>query len=96
MYFEIIDYLHLGVGVLPEKTNQLNEMYGPLHDIPTLKSQFSFIYRNEDLHKGTCNELQTHVFKTSPQSSNPEAVKLMKMNGVLTQLALRLKSHFPA
>ena len=41
-------------GVIPfENINVLKEMYGPLYDIPMLKSQLSSIFRVQDFHKDT-------------------------------------------
>ncbi len=71
-------------------------MYGPLFDAPMLESQLSFIYRDNDLHKDTSNEVLKYVFKFNIQSSVPEAVKLLKMNGVLSVASASFERSFPA
>ncbi|XP_028413650.1 uncharacterized protein LOC114536504 [Dendronephthya gigantea] len=83
-----------GGVVPPEKIILLKEMYGPLYDISMLESQLSFIYRDQDFHKDTCNELLTYIFKFNLQSSIPEAVKLMKMNVVLSVTSASVERSF--
>lgn len=72
-----------GGEVPQDKINLLKEMYGALFNVPMLESQLSFIYRDTDFHKDNSNELLKYIFNFHLQSSIPEAVKLLKMNGVL-------------
>jgi hypothetical protein len=55
-----------------------------LFDILMLVSQLCFIYRDKDVHKDSCRELLKYIFQFHLQSSIPEVVKLLKMNGVLS------------
>jgi hypothetical protein len=55
-----------------------------LFDILMLVSQLCFIYRDKDFHKDSCRELLKYIFQFHLQSSIPEVVKLLKMNGVLS------------
>ena len=80
--------------VPPEKINLLKEMYRPLFDVPMLESQLSFIYRDEDVYKDSSSELLNYIFKFNLQSSMPEAVKLMKMNGVLSVTSASVERSF--
>ncbi len=69
-------------------------MYGPLFDVPMLESQLSFIYRDNDFHKDTSNEVLKYIFEFNLQSSVPEAVKLLKMNGVLSVASASVERSF--
>ena len=72
-------------GEVPsEKLDLLKVMYGDLFDIPMLVSQLCFIYRDKDFHKDFCGDLLKYIFQFHLQSSIPEIVKLLKMNGVLS------------
>ena len=82
-------------GTVPtEKINLLEEMYGPLFDVPMLESQLSLIYRDTDFHKDTSHELLKYIFKFNLQSSLPEAVKLLKLNGVLSIASASVERSF--
>ncbi len=78
----------------PEKFNLLKEMYGPLFDVPGLQSQLTFIYNDKDFHKESTNEVLKYIFQFNLQSSLPEAVKLLKMNGVLAVSSASVKRSF--
>jgi hypothetical protein len=80
--------------VPPEKINLLKQTYGPLFDVPMLENQLSFIYRDKDFHKETSDELLKYIFKFNLQSSIPEAVKLLKMNGVLSIASASVERSF--
>jgi hypothetical protein len=82
--------------VPPEKINLLKQTYGPLFDLPMLENQLSFIYRDKDFHKETSDELLKYIFKFNLQSSIPEAVKLQKMNAVLSIASASVEGHFLA
>ena len=72
-------------GEVPsEKLDLLKVMYGDLFDKPMLISQLCFIYRDKDFHKDSCGDLLKYIFQFHLQSSIPEVVKLLKMNGVLS------------
>ena len=77
-----------------DKISLLKEMYGPLFDVPMLESQLSFIYRDTDFHKETSLELLKYIFEFNLQSSLPEAVKLLKMNGVLAVASASVERSF--
>ena len=87
--FEFLDLVNPKVfttwnGVVPpEKVSLLKEMYGTLFDVPMLESQLSFIYNDKDFHNESSNEVLKYMFQFNLQSSLPEAVKLLKMYGVL-------------
>ena len=66
------------------KINLLKERYGPLFDIPMLESQLKFIYMDSDFYKETSMEVLQYIFEVNIQSSLPEVVKLLKMNGVFS------------
>ena len=83
-----------GGVVPPEKINLLKQTYGPLFDVPMLENQLSFIYRDKDFHKETSDELLKYIFKFNLQSSIPEAVKLLKMNGVLSIASASVERSF--
>jgi hypothetical protein len=98
--FEFLDLVSPRVfktwgGVVPaDKISLLKEMYGPLFDVPMLESQLSFIYRDTDFHKETSLELLKYIFEFNLQSSLPEAVKLLKMNGVLAVASASVERSF--
>ena len=77
-----------------EKIDLLKEMYGDLFDIPMLVGQLSFIYRDEDFHKDSCGGLLKYMFQFNLQDSIPEAVKLLKMNGVLSVTSASVERSF--
>ncbi|CAB4035785.1 zinc finger MYM-type 1-like, partial [Paramuricea clavata] len=83
-----------GGVVPPERINLLKQTYGPLFDVPMLENQLSFIYRDKDFHKETSDELLKYIFKFNLQSSTPEAVKLLKMNGVLSIASASVERSF--
>lgn len=83
-----------GGVVPPEKINLLKQTYGPLFDVPMLENQLSFLYRDKDFHKETSDELLKYIFKFNLQSSIPEAVKLLKMNGVLSIASASVERSF--
>ena len=98
--FEFLDLVNPKVfstwnGVAPpEKFSLLKEMYGPLFDVPGLQSQLTFIYNDKDFHKETSNEVLKYIFQFNLQSSLPEAVKLLKMNGVLAVSSASVERSF--
>ena len=98
--FEFLDLVNPKVfstwnGVAPpEKFNILKEMYGTLFDLPTLQSQLTFIYNDKDFHKESSNEVLKYIFQFNLQSSLPEAVKLLKMNGVLALSSASVERSF--
>ena len=49
-----------------------------------LRTNFLLFTGIRDFHKETSDELLKYIFKFNLQSSIPEAVKLLKMNGVLS------------
>ncbi|XP_046854714.1 uncharacterized protein LOC124447756 isoform X2 [Xenia sp. Carnegie-2017] len=72
-------------GEVPsEKINLLKEVYGDMFDIPMLVSRLCFIYRDKDFHRDSCDELLKYIFQFHFQSSIPEVVKLLKINGFLS------------
>ena len=77
-----------------EKINLLKDMYGTLFDVPMLESQLSFIYRDKDFHKESCNEVLKYIFQFNLQSSIPEVVKLLKMNIVLSVASASVERSF--
>ncbi|CAB4018384.1 zinc finger MYM-type 1-like [Paramuricea clavata] len=83
-------------GEVPsEKLDLLKEMYGDLFDIPILVSQLCFIYRDKDFHKDSCGELLKYIFQFHDlQSSIPEVVKLLKMNGVISVTSASVERSF--
>ncbi|CAB3996100.1 zinc finger MYM-type 1-like [Paramuricea clavata] len=82
-------------GEVPsEKLDLLKEMYGDLFDIPMLVSQLCFIYRDKDFHKDSCGELLKYIFQFHLQSSIPEVVKLLKMNGVISVTSASVERSF--
>ena len=72
-------------GMVPSgKINLLKERYGPLFDIPMLESQLKFICMDTDFYKETSMEVLQYIFEVNIQSSLPEVVELLKMNGVFS------------
>ena len=69
-------------GKVPSnRIDLLKERYGPLFDISMLESQLKFIYMDTDFHKETSMAILQYIFQLNIQSSLPEVVKLLKMNG---------------
>ncbi|XP_046864103.1 uncharacterized protein LOC124458037 isoform X2 [Xenia sp. Carnegie-2017] len=82
-------------GEVPsEKINLLKEVYGDMFDIPMLVSQLCFIYRDKDFHCDSCDELLKYIFQFHYQSSIPEVVKLLKINGVLSITSASVERSF--
>ena len=65
------------------KREKLMTSYGPLFNTLDLESQLLFIYRDRDFHKESATELVQYIHNFSLQNSLPEAVKILKMNGVI-------------
>jgi hypothetical protein len=59
-----------------------------------LQSQLTIIYNDVDLHKESSNEVVKYIFQFNLQSSLPEAVKLLKMNGVLALSSASVERSF--
>ena len=70
-------------GVPNNKLEQLVNKYGPLFDIPRLKSQLLFVYQDKDFLKENTTELLEYIFQINIQHCIPEVVKLLKLNGVM-------------
>ncbi|XP_046864161.1 uncharacterized protein LOC124458112 [Xenia sp. Carnegie-2017] len=82
-------------GEVPsEKINLLKEVYGHMFDIPMLVSQLCFIYRDKDFHRDSCDELLKYIYQFHLQSSIPEVVKLLKINGVLSITSASVERSF--
>ena len=82
-------------GTVPsDKINLLKERYGPLFDIPILESQLKFIYMDSDYYKETSMEVLQYIFESNIQSSSPEVVKLLKMNGVFSLTSASAERSF--
>jgi hypothetical protein len=98
--FRFLDFVNPRVfktwnGEVPsEKLDLLKEMYGDLFDIPMLVSQLCFIYRDTDFHKDSWGELLKYIFQFHLQSSIPEVVKLLKMNGVISVTSASVERSF--
>ncbi len=82
-------------GKVPSnKIDLLKERYGPLFDIPILESQLKFIYMDTDFHKETSMAILQYIFQLNIQSSLPEVVKLLKMNGVFSLTSASAERSF--
>ena len=67
-------------GKVPSnKTDLLEQRYGPLFDMPMLQSQLIFLYRDEDFHKESSMELLKYIFQFNLQSCLSEVVKLLSI-----------------
>lgn len=98
--FEFLDLINPKVfrtweGEVPSnKIDLLKQKYGLLFDIPMLKNQLSFIYRDKDFHKGSAMEILKYIFEFNLQSCLPEVVKLLKLNGVSTVSSASVERSF--
>ena len=82
-------------GKVPSnKIDLLKERYGPLFDISVLESQLKFIYMDTDFHKETSMAILQYIFQLNIQSSLPEVVKLLKMNGVFSLTSASAERSF--
>ena len=59
-----------------------------------LESQLTFIYRDSDFYKDTSMGILQYIFEFNMQSSLPEVVKLLKMNGVFSPTSASAKRSF--
>jgi hypothetical protein len=59
-----------------------------------LESQLRFIYNDSDFHKDTSMEILGYIFQLNIQSSLPEVVKLLKMNGVFSLTSASAERSF--
>jgi hypothetical protein len=59
-----------------------------------LESQLTFIYRDSDFYKDTSMGILQYIFEFNMQSSLPEVVKLLKMNGVFSPTSASAKRTF--
>ena len=87
-------FRHYGETVPSDKINLLKERYGSLFDIPMLESQLKFIYVDSDFYKDTSMEVLKYIFEFNIQSSLPEVVKLLKMNGVFSLTSASAERSF--
>ena len=83
-----------GGKVPSDKIDLLRERYGSLFDIPMLESQLTFIYGDSDFYKDTSMEILQYIFELNIQSSLPEVVKLLKMNGVFSLTSASAERSF--
>ena len=71
-------------GVPPDMLQSLKCKYGPLFHIQSLENQLRFIYNDPDFHKSSPLEVLQYIYKCGPETSVPEAVKLLKLNSVIS------------
>ncbi len=63
-------------------------------DVSMLESQLKFIYMDTDFHKETSMAILQYIFQLNIQSSLPEVVKLLKMNGVFSLTSASAERSF--
>lgn len=66
-----------------EKIQQLSAKYGPLFNIPRLRSQLFFVYQDKDFLKDNSMELLKYIYHIGIHQCIPEFVKLLKLNAVI-------------
>ena len=76
------------------KLDKLMTSYGPLFNTLDLESQLLFIYKDRDFNKESATELLQYIYNFSLQYSLPEAVKLLKMNGVIAISSASVEQTF--
>ena len=80
---------------VPEnKLKLLKEKYGSLFDMPTLKSQLLFMYKDADFHKESPMELMHYIYHYNLHPSLPEVVKLLKLNAVIAVSSASVEISF--
>ena len=70
--------------VPPDMFQPLKCKYGPLFHTQSLENQLLFIYNDTDFHKDSPLEILQYIYKCGLETSIPEAVKLLKLNSVIS------------
>ena len=81
-------------GVPPDMLQSLKCKYGPLFHIQSLENQLRFIYNDPDFHKSSPLEVLQYIYKCGLETSVPEAVKLLKLNSVISISSASVERSF--
>ena len=81
-------------GVPPDMLQSLKCKYGPLFHIQSLENQLLFIYNDPDFHKDNPLEILQYIYKCGLETSIPEAVKLLKLNSVISISSASVEKSF--
>ena len=81
-------------GVPPDMLQSMKCKYGPLFHIQSLENQLLFIYNDPDFHKDSPLEILQYIYKCGLKTSIPEAVKLLKLNSVLSISSASVERSF--
>ena len=68
--------------------------YGPFFHIQSLENQLLFIYNDPDFHKDSPLEILQYIYKCGLETSIPEAVKLLKLNSVISISSASVERSF--
>ena len=82
-------------GVTPDMLQFLKRKYGPLVHIQSLENQLLVIYHDPDFHKDSPLEILQYIYKCGLETSIPEAVKLLKLNSVISISSASVERPFP-
>jgi len=80
--------------VPPDMLQSLKCKYGPLFHTQSLENQLLFIYNDPDFHKGNPLEILQYIYKCGLETSIPEAVKLLKLNSVISICSTSVERSF--
>ena len=81
-------------GVPSDMLQSLKSKYGPLFNIQSLESQLLFIYNDPDFHKDSPLEILHYIYKCGLETSAPEAVRLLKLNSVISISSASVERSF--
>ena len=81
-------------GVPPDMPQSLKCRYGILFHIQSIENQLCFIYNDPDFHKSSPLEVLQYIYKCGLETSVPEAVKLLKLNSVISISSASVERSF--
>ena len=68
----------------PDMLQPLKCKYGPLFHTQSLENQLLFICKDTDFHKDSPLEILQYIYICGLETSVPEAIKLLKLNSVMS------------
>ena len=81
-------------GVPPDMLYSLNSRYGPLCNIKSLENQLPFLYNDPNFHHDSRLEIMHYIYKCGLETSIPEAVRLLKLNSVISISSASVERSF--
>ena len=80
--------------VLPDMLQSLKNKYCPLFKTISLESQLLFIYNESNFHKDSPLEILHYIYKCGLETRVPDAVRLLKLNSVISISSASVERSF--